>query len=153
MSFRIEAYDIAHISGKHTVGAMVVMQNGEFDKRFYRKFKLKGGSAEKSDDLANLREILERRFNHAEWPLPNLLVVDGGQAQINIAKLVLENRQLKIPVLGVVKDERHKAREILGLKTTGHSVSSSLTREIIRLNAEAHRFAIAYHRQRRGRMI
>lgn len=137
---RIEAYDIAHISGTNTVGAMVVMQNGELDKNSYRKFKLKGKSAGKADDTGNLKEVLERRFNHPEWPLPNLIVVDGGQAQENVTKLVLENRGLKIPVIAVTKDEHHRAR-------TGYSD------QVVQINQEVHRFALAYHRQRRGRML
>jgi excinuclease ABC subunit C len=138
--FRVEAYDIAHISGKYTVGAMVVMQDGELDKSSYRKFKLKGLAAEKSDDIANLKEILERRFNHPEWPFPNLIVVDGGQAQVNVAKLVLENRGLKIPVIGVIKDEHHRA--IKGYPD-----------HVVLINQEVHRFALAYHRNRRDRVL
>lgn len=137
---RIEAYDIAHISGTNTVGAMVVMQDGELDKNSYRKFKLKGKSAEKSDDIGNLREILERRFNHPEWPLPNQIVVDGGQAQINVAKSVLGNRGLKIEVIGVIKDNHHRA--IKGYPA-----------HLVRLNQEVHRFALAYHRNRRDRVL
>jgi excinuclease ABC subunit C len=137
---RIEAYDIAHISGTNTVGEMVVMQNDQFDKNSYRKFKLKGKSANKADDTGNLREILERRFNHSEWSLPNLIVVDGGQAQENVTKLVLERQGLKIPVVAVTKDEHHRAR-------------AGYPDYVVRINQEVHRFALAYHRQRRGRMI
>lgn len=139
-SFRIEAYDVAHISGTNAVSVMTVVEDGEPAKNEYRKFKLKN---EKNDDVGNLKETLERRFNHSEWRTPNLIVVDGGQGQLNVAKRVLSKRNLNIPVASVVKDEKHKAREILGDKTR--------TREILLANAEAHRFAIGYHRRLRGK--
>ncbi|MEX2013682.1 MAG: UvrB/UvrC motif-containing protein, partial [Parcubacteria group bacterium] len=138
--FRIEAYDIAHISGTNTVGVMAVVENGELDKSQYRKFKIR---QDKNDDIANLREVLKRRFNHPEWRWPNLVVVDGGKGQINVAKEVLWKAGLDIAVASVVKDERHKAREIIGEKE--HS------REILLANSEAHRFAIGYHRKLRGK--
>jgi len=84
-SFRIEAYDIAHLSGKDTVGVMVVLENGELSKSEYRKFKIHGDNGKITiDDTKNLKEILIRRLGHAEWQLPNLIVIDGGTAQINI---------------------------------------------------------------------
>ena len=146
---RLEAYDVAHLSGKNTVGVMTVVTAGELDKASYRKFKLRGVAAEKSDDTANLREILERRFSHPEWPKPDLIIVDGGQAQINVATQVLALHKLKIPVIGVVKDDKHKAGHLLGRA----DLIRDYHREIILANAEAHRFAITYHRQLRGRMI
>lgn len=154
-AFRIEAYDIAHISGKHTVGAMVVMQDGELSKKDYRKFKLKGELAEKPDDVGNLLEIVKRRFKHPEWPFPNLIVVDGSKAQINIVNHVLKNSGLMIPVVGVVKDEKHKAREVLNSRGLSFRESKESPRrgDIIRLNQEAHRFAIAYHRKLRGKIV
>ena len=83
-SYRLEAYDVAHIGGKETVGAMVVIENGEPAKRYYRKFKIRGGKdGVRIDDIANLKEILERRFAHKEWAFPDLIVVDGGIAQKN----------------------------------------------------------------------
>jgi excinuclease ABC subunit C len=93
-------------------------------------------------------QVLERRLNHPEWPLPNLIVVDGGKAQINLASGVLRERGLAIPVVGVVKDERHKARELLGPA----ELVKNHREAIIRLNAEAHRFAIKYHRKLRDRL-
>ncbi|MEK7505241.1 MAG: UvrB/UvrC motif-containing protein [Patescibacteria group bacterium] len=146
---RLEAYDVAHLSGKNTVGVMTVITAGELDKASYRKFKLRGVAAEKSDDTANLREILERRFSHPEWPKPDLIIVDGGQAQINVATQIISLHKLKIPVIGVVKDDKHKAGHLLGRA----DLIRDYHREIILANAEAHRFAITYHRQLRGRMI
>lgn len=138
--FRIEAYDIAHISGTNTVGVMTVVEGGELDKSQYRKFKIR---QDKNDDIANLREVLKRRFNHPEWRWPNLVVVDGGKGQINVAKEVLGKVGLDIAVASVVKDERHRAREIIG--------DAKHSREILLANSEAHRFAIGFHRKLRGK--
>ncbi len=146
--FRMEAYDIAHISGTSTVGVMVVFENGELAKQEYRKFKIIGVDGIVTvDDTKNLRELLTRRLGHAEWPLPNLIVIDGGIAQRNVAEAVLKEQGLSVEIVSVVKDDRHKAREIVG-------ESSTVTRyekQILLLNSEAHRFAIAFHRQRRSK--
>ena len=142
-NFRIEAYDIAHISGKDVVGVMTVVEDGELNKSQYRKFKIR---INRNDDTGNLKEMLTRRFNHLEWKFPNLVVVDGGRGQINAAREVLKLKSLEVPVVSVVKDERHKAREILG------SVKSrAFDKSILLANAEAHRFAINYHRKLRGK--
>src|SRR3989344_1230475 len=142
---RIEAYDVAHISGTNTVGVMTVLEDSEPKKSDYRKFKIKTST---NDDNASLREILERRFNHAEWPMPKLIVVDGGTAQVNTAKKALKEWGLAIPVVGVVKDERHKPKSILGDKI----LAQSHERSILLANSEAHRFAIGFHRQIRGKI-
>lgn len=145
-SFRIEAYDAAHISGTSTVGVMVVLENGEAKKSDYRKFKIKTAT---NDDNASLREMLERRFTHTEWPMPKLLVVDGGKAQVSTTQKALALWGLGIPVVGVVKDEHHRAREIIG------DVHARTTHEraILLANSEAHRFAVAYHRTVRGKTM
>ncbi len=145
-SFRIEAYDIAHISGMNVVGVMTVVEDGEINKSQYRKFKIK---ADKNDDTKNLREVISRRFGHPEWKAPNLVVVDGGKGQINAAKSELEKMGLKmIEVVSVVKDERHRPRNILGnLQMT----NDKLKKAIILANSEAHRFAINYHRLLRNK--
>ena len=140
--FRIEAYDIAHISGTNVVGVMTVVEDGEVNKSQYRKFKIK---AEKNDDTKNLKEVLNRRINHPEWPLPNLVVVDGGVGQLNAARAVHKERGLEIKVVSVLKDERHKAKQILDLE------DKSLERSILVANLEAHRFAINYHRLLRSK--
>ncbi len=147
--FRLEAYDVAHLSGKNTVGVMVVSHNAELVKDQYRKFKLRGSSADRADDTGNLLEILNRRLKHAEWPLPNAIVVDGGTAQANVAEKILHGHKLNIPVISVVKDSKHKARDLNGPKEIIEKYRDS----IIALNAEAHRFAINYHRLLRGRML
>jgi len=140
INFRIEAYDIAHLSGKDVVGVMTVVEDGEVNKSQYRKFKIR---ADKNDDTKNLKEVLSRRFGHPEWRAPNLVVVDGGKGQFNAAKSVLKELGLEmIEVAAVVKDERHKAREIIG--------GEGMEKAILLANAEAHRFAIGYHRKLRG---
>ncbi len=143
-AFRIEAYDIAHLSGKETVGVMTVIENGELDKSQYRKFKIKGvGGKVKVDDTNNLKEVLERRLNHPEWQMPNLVVIDGGIGQINVAKAILKDTDIEI--VSVVKDNRHKAKEILGNK----KIIEKWEKSILLANSEAHRFAITYHRKLR----
>ncbi len=145
-NFRIEAYDIAHTGGKETVGVMVVMENGELNNGEYRKFKIRGDGKDKIDDTKNLKEILVRRLGHAEWNLPNLIVIDGGIAQMNIAKETLRERNFDIEIVSVVKDEKHKPREILGNKGKVNRYAN----DILLINNEAHRFAISFHKKRRG---
>ncbi len=147
--FRIEAYDIAHISGTNTVGVMTVVSNGEVDKNEYRKFKIMGVGKDVANDIANLKEILRRRLTHEEWQIPNLIVVDGSTAQINAAKAILKEKNLNIELVAVVKDDRHKAREILGDK----EIVERWGKAILLANLEAHRFAIAFHRKLRGKIL
>lgn len=154
--FRIEAYDVAHISGTNVVGVMVVVEDNEPKKSDYRKFKIKTST---NDDNASLREMLERRFNHSEWPMPKLIVVDGGKAQVNTAERALKEWGISIPVVGVVKDEHHNPKNILqgtSTKSTWGILSPGLSgnfeRSILLANSEAHRFAIGFHRQLRGKI-
>jgi len=143
---RIEAYDVAHMGGKDMVGVMTVVERGEPYKSAYRKFNIKG--FEGSDDPRALREILNRRLEHSEWPYPDLIVVDGSTAQRNAALAVLKAYSKTIPVVGVVKDEHHKPKRIIGPQAliTNHKS------EILLGNAEAHRFAITFHRAKRRRI-
>ncbi len=145
-SIRIEAYDIAHISGSANVGVMVVLEDGEPNKKEYRKFKINNS---KQNDVAALKEVLERRLAHEEWSFPQVIVVDGGKAQINIARKVLDKFSLDIPVVSVLKNEYHKPKAVMGDKT----ISSKYSNEILLANNEAHRFAIKYHRSLRNKMI
>jgi len=144
-SFRIESYDIAHMSGKNMVGVMTVVNDGEVEKSEYKKFKIRTQTG--SNDVGALKEVLERRFGHPEWKYPNLIVVDGSTAQINITEKVLKTASIAIPIVAVVKDDRHKAREIKGDK----DLARRYEREILLANSEAHRFAIAYHKDMRGK--
>ncbi len=140
-NFRIESYDIAHMGGKNMVGVMTVVSDGEVEKREYKKFKIRTQSD--ANDTGALKEVLERRLAHTEWLFPNLIVVDGGVAQLNTANLVLKKLNINIPVVSVLKDERHKPKDILGAK----DFAEKYKREILLANSEAHRFAIAYHKK------
>ncbi|MBI4087156.1 GIY-YIG nuclease family protein [Candidatus Kaiserbacteria bacterium] len=144
---RIEAYDIAHMSGKDMVGVMTVVENGEVRTSEYRKFKI--GSVKSSNDPAALREVLDRRLAHAEWPMPQMIVVDGGRAQKNAAELILKKYGIGIPVVAVTKDEYHRPKRLLGTQTLIREHEDS----ILLANVESHRFAIAYHRQKRGKFV
>jgi excinuclease ABC subunit C len=149
------------MSGKNMVGVMVAMANGEFDKNMYRKFIIR--SVDRSNDTAALQEVLKRRFNHPEWPMPDVMLIDGGKGQINAVQKVLDQvkkRQEELgdvditwpTIISVVKDDRHKAREILNKEAlnTLNQMSEQLQDDIIRLNAEAHRFAITFHKKKRS---
>ena len=143
---RIEAYDVAHMGGKDMVGVMTVIDSGEVAKDEYRKFKIK--TLDNANDTAALKEMLDRRLNHPEWPLPQIIVVDGATAQKNAAEAVLKARNIVIPVVAVVKDDRHKPTRLIGQKHLLELHQQS----ILHANAEAHRFSITYHRLKRDKI-
>jgi len=143
--FRIEAYDAAHISGTSRVGVMIVLESGNLEKNEYRKFKLEENV---NDDYEGLRQMLLRRFGHKEWQYPDLIVIDGGSAHKQTAEKTLAVLGLLIPCVSVVKDERHKPKDILGDKVH----VDYHKKEILLANAEAHRFAIRYHKTLRGKL-
>lgn len=142
---RIESYDIAHMSGKNMVGVMTVVVGNQKVPSEYKKFIIRGNSG--ADDTKALREILERRFNHEEWGISDVVVIDGGQAQLNVGQQVLKELGKNIPVVSVLKDERHKPKDILGDKV----MVEKYKEQILLSNAEAHRFAITFHREKRGK--
>ncbi len=147
----IESYDISHTAGFDTVGGMVVFKNGAPYKRGYRKFIIK--DAVPGDDLGAMEEVLTRRFSHVEddeFPiLPDLILMDGGENQVNVALKVLKNVGLNIPVFGMVKDGKHKTRAIT---KSGGEIQISSTRKVFTLvsgiQEEVHRYAISYHHQK-----
>lgn len=141
---RIEAYDIAHMSGKDMVGVMTVVEGGEPQRSEYRKFKIKTVSG--ANDPAALAEVLSRRLEHTEWPMPQAIVMDGGTVQQRRAESVLRDAGVHIPVLAVTKDEYHRPKKLLGPQ----NLIELYERDIVLANAEAHRFAIGYHRKKRG---
>ena len=145
-TYRIEAYDVAHISGYSRVGVMVVIEGGESIKSEYRKFKLEENV---NDDYMELQQILSRRFSHHEWRYPDLIVIDGGLAHKKIAEKVLASYNLLIPCVSVVKDERHKPKDILGDKVH----VDYHKKDILLANSEAHRFAIGYHKTLRNKVL
>lgn len=160
--FRIESYDVAHMSGQNVVGVMTVVENGEIKKSDYRKFKIiQGLSLNKRGvgDTKALAEVLTRRLAHIEWPMPDLIVVDGGKAQKNVMEKVLKENGAQIMVMSVVKDEHHRPKEILGdpgsrakLATGQAGGWNEIERQILIANSEAHRFAIGYHKKLRGKI-
>lgn len=159
---RMEAYDISNTNGFESVGSMVVYEKGKPKRNDYRKFKIK--SVKGPDDYASMREVLTRRFTHGLkereenveagkfTAFPDLILMDGGRGQVNIALQVLDELHLNIPVCGMVKDDNHRTRGLYY-----HNVeipidrSSEAFRLITRIQDEAHRFAIEYHRQLRGK--
>ncbi len=160
---RIEAYDISNISGVESVGSMVVFENGDAKKSDYRKFKIK--TVEGPNDYASMREVLLRRFTRGKEEqdsnkdsafsrFPDLIMMDGGKGQVNIAKEVLDTLGLNIFVCGLVKDDFHTTRGIiyenqefeLDLNSRGYKL-------IYKVQEEAHRFAINYHRSLRTKSM
>ena len=156
---RIEAFDISNISGFENVGSMVVYEKGKPKRSDYRKFKIKG--VQGPDDYACMEEVLKRRFTHGIQDqekeelgsfskFPDLIMMDGGKGQVNVALRVLEDLRLNIPVCGMVKDDKHRTR---GLYFENKEIpidrNSEGFRLITRIQDEAHRFAIEYHRSLR----
>lgn len=145
---RIEGYDISHQSGTNAVGSMVVFTNGASDRSEYRKFKLR---VQQNDDTASLREIIERRLKHEEWPYPELVILDGGIGQVNAVKDLLHEK--KIAVIGRDKSGDHTRNAAVNIivpglneyKTLQLSPDSHIAKLIARIDDEAHRFAITYH--------
>lgn len=162
---RIEAYDVAHLGGTNAIGVMAVLRDGEPSKRDYRTFRIRGfkdvvrpvgrttSKQKQNDDIASLKEILSRRLGHQEWPLPSVIVVDGGKAHKKAAEHALAEAGFNIiPVAAVVKDERHRPREVLPAGRQA-SVYSIPIHDIILANAEAHRFSLSRHRKARSRAL
>ncbi|MEI6596637.1 MAG: excinuclease ABC subunit UvrC [bacterium] len=153
---RIEGYDIANILGKDATGSMVVFSGGESNKSQYRKFKIKIGQG-RANDVGMLREILERRFNNS-WPLPDLIIIDGGKAQLNAAGQIIRKRGLLIPLIAISKGEGLRsslAPDKLFFPDQKNPLELPLASPALhlikRVRDEAHRFAIGYHRQLRSR--
>jgi excinuclease ABC subunit C len=142
---RIEAYDISNFQGKESVGSMIVFIKGLPDKNFYRRFKINFDG--KPDDVAMLKEVLSRRFKHQEWQYPNLILIDGGKAQLNAALNTVKNYKIIFMALAKKKNElfiEGRKNPIL-LK----NISSRVSNLILQIRDEAHRFAITYHRKLR----
>ena len=153
---RIEAFDISNISGFESVGSMIVYEKGKPKRSDYRKFKIKWVKG--ANDYASMEEVLTRRFNRALEDsegftcLPDLIMMDGGRGQVNIALKVMETLDISIPVCGMVKDDHHRTR---GLYFNNLELpidrSSEGFKMITRIQDEAHRFAIEYHRLLRSK--
>lgn len=162
---RIEAFDISNISGTNSVGSMIVFEKGKPLKNDYRKFKIK--SVIGPNDYASMEEVLTRRFEHGLRELeethekgldssftkfPDLIMMDGGRGQVNIALKVLEKLGLDIPVCGMVKDDNHNTRGLYyNNKEIDIDIHSEGFKLITRMQDEAHRFAIEFHRSLRSK--
>lgn len=158
---RMEAYDISNTNGFASVGSMVVYEKGKPKRNDYRKFKIKG--VQGADDYASMEEVLTRRFEHGMreqeegkdlggfTAFPDLILMDGGKGQVNVALKVLDSLRLNIPVCGMVKDDNHRTRGLyyqnVEIPIDRNSESFKL---ITRIQDEAHRFAITFHRQLRS---
>ena len=166
--FRIEAYDISNIQGVDSVGTMIVFEEGKSKNSDYRRFKIK--SVKGANDYDSMREILERRFTHGLEEIkkiqekqltfskgkfsnfPDLIMMDGGKGQINVALEVLNKLNISIPVCGLVKDDKHQTRGIIyNNEELLINRSSNLMQMIRRIQDEVHRFAITYHRTLRDK--
>ncbi len=152
---RMEAFDISNTSGYASVGSMVVYEKGKPKRADYRKFKIK--SVEGPNDYASMEEVLTRRFQRGIHEMdgfksfPDLIMMDGGRGQVNIALDVLDKLQLNIPVCGMVKDDSHRTRGLYFNNTEiAIDRNSEAFKLITRIQDEAHRFAIEYHRQLRS---
>jgi len=155
---RIEVYDNSHIQGSFPVGCMIVATPDGFDKKSYRKFKIKKERGFGGDDFAMMEEVLERRFNHEkDWGLPDLLLIDGGKGQLTSVNKALHKAQINIPVVCIAKGEdRHAGKEFLIMREKEPfqlEFKSPLLYFLQRLRDEAHRFAITTHRSARIKNI
>ena len=146
---RVEAYDISNISGFQTVGSMVVFEKGKPKRSDYRKFRIRG--VQGADDYASMEEMLTRRLSHYET-YPDLIMMDGSRGQVNIALKVMDAVGVHVPVCGMVKDDHHRTRGIYF-----NNVEIPIDRDsegfrlVTRIQDEAHRFAIEYHRSLRSK--
>lgn len=148
---RIECYDISNISGKYATGSMIVFTNGEKNNSMYRRFKIRRFYNNKPNDFGMMEEVLTRRFSHGEWQLPDLIIVDGGKGQVSTAIKVLDNLNIKIPLIGLAKKEEIIiTSNLFEIKLPKNSNALQL---VMRIRDEAHRFAITYHKKLRSKFI
>lgn len=146
---RIEGYDISNIQGKQATGSMVVLTNGEIDKSQYRKFKII--ITGRPNDVGMHKEMMRRRLKHKEWPMPDLILIDGGRGQVRGVKFQISNSKFQIPVYGLAKRmEWLYPPEGEIVKLPRRSLSLKLLQK---LRDESHRFAISYHRKLRDKIF
>lgn len=147
---RIEGYDISNIQGQQATGSMVVFENGKPNKKEYRKFKIK--IAQKPNDTAMIREVLQRRLKHKEWPLPQIIFIDGGKGQLNAATSVfiseIENPKLIkiIKIIALAKKQNELFIENNKKPILLKNMEQEVANLILQIRNEAHRFAVSYHR-------
>ncbi len=148
---RIEGYDISNTGATEKVASMVVFENGEANRSQYRKFIIK--TVPGQSDVDSLAEVLNRRLNHLEWPLPQLLLIDGGRPQVRTINRVLQARGIVLPVVGIAKGPERKRNDIILGANSKPLVLwlQSHQKLLAQVRDEAHRFAITFHRTRRGK--
>lgn len=174
---RIEGYDVSNIQGTHATGSMVTFIQGQPDKSQYRKFRIRNSNIEilnkpkiinsklktvsdlgfsasdfhSGGDTAMLKEVLERRFKHEEWPFPDLVLIDGGKGQVNMAVKTLKEMAIKIQIIGISKNEHHMGHQLIihGRKSPLPltKLSPADRNLLLTIDSEAHRFAIGYYRK------
>jgi excinuclease ABC subunit C len=151
--FRIEAYDISNIQGKEATGSQIAFFEGKPDKNMYRKFRIRMEA--RPNDVAMLKEILSRRFLHKEWGFPDLLLIDGGKAQLNAA-IEIKNKVAKtknIPAMSLAKKHNELFVEGKNKPVLLRELPGEVANLILRLRDEAHRFAISYHKKLRSESL
>ncbi len=141
---KIESYDISHMNGKETVGAMVVFEDGDFDKTQYRLFKIK--TAKPGDDLSALAEMTGRRIKHRDWPYPDLILVDGGKTQVKTVQKLLTQNKINIPVVGIAKFKGDKLVFLKIKKSLRELISPSFD-QLRKIRNETHRFANSFRKK------
>lgn len=144
---RIEGYDISHLTGKETYGAMAVFSDGQPDKTQYRLFKIKDAPA--NDDLRALEEMITRRLSHTEWPAPNLILIDGGKPQIDFVYKILQKKQINIPLMGISKYQNDKLIFAPKTKKTIKELAENIKNTLLKTRDEAHRFGLKASRRQR----
>ena len=152
----LECYDISNLKDTFIVGAGITYENGELNKSKYRKYKIKWTNTQ--NDVFSMSEVITRRLNHIDTlPLPDMFLIDGGINQVRAVKKVLENNNIDVPVIGMIKDNKHKTRGIIDLKEKEIDLRDKKEyKEIFslltKLQDEVHRFVITYHRSLRDKI-
>ncbi|MEG0051231.1 MAG: excinuclease ABC subunit UvrC [Terrisporobacter sp.] len=147
---RIESFDISNIQGVDSIGAMVVFTDGKKDKKEYRRYKIK--TVEGPNDYDSMAEILERRIQRENYP--DLILLDGGKGQVSAVQKVFDKYDVKIPLWGMFKDDRHRTRGLIsGTKEIELNKTSSLYRFVASIQEEVHNYAISYHRSLRDKSL
>ena len=146
----IECYDISNLRNEYIVGCMIRFENGKLNKSMYRKFKIR--STKTQDDPLCMYEVLSRRLKHAQdWPLPDVILIDGGKTQLNMVKKAMSEAQENTNIYGMVKNDKHRTRGLID--ENGNEFDLSDKKQILNfltfLQDEIHRFVITYHRQLR----
>ena len=151
----IDCFDNSHIQGAYPVAGMVRFTSGKPNRNAYRKFNIRTAAA--GDDYGAMAEVIERQYKGTDLPLPDLLIVDGGEGQMHVAREALQRLQLSIPIAGLAKDDRHRTNELLRFNEQGEIVvvglkpTDTVFHLLERIQDEVHRFAITFHKDKRSK--